>query len=1397
MKPSLTLACAIAIVAIAGCNSKPGDAATNSSTPLQQVTPPKGGDWTQVLNTTEQGGMMMGNPNAKVKLIEIGALTCPHCREFDEKGVPKLIANYVKSGQVSWEFRNYLLQGYDIPAALIARCNGVKSFFPLMRAMYKDQSVWMGKVFNAPQAQQEQIQNLPTDQQFVAMADLANLREWAAARGVPQAKSTQCLMDQGAVDQLVQRSSDIGEQFPDFKGTPSFILNGTMLDKTATWEALEPAAPPGAWRARIGTARGRPALRIRRLKLSGFKSFVEPADLRIEPGLTGVVGPNGCGKSNLLEAIRWVMGESSPKSLRGGGMDDVIFAGTASRPPRDFAEVSILLEREAGDLGEAGESEITRRIERGSGSAYRIDGKDVRQKDVSLLFADAATGAHSPALVSQGRIGAVIAAKPVERRLLLEEAAGISGLHARRKDAEQKLRAAEANLTRLGEILGEQEQRAAALRRQARAAERYRKLTDQIRAVEAHLLHARWIEAEQAAEAATAEAQRANAEVEQIHVAIGEAKAAHDRANTDLGERRAALAALRDEGHALAHRLATARARRDSVARRLAELDRLDSTLATDIAREEALKGDAAQAIVQLSEEQAAIARRLEDLEGLAARIGTELTALETRSRQVEAALADLLARQAAMRAERRVAEAALEASRTQLARTEQESARLAEQLEALGDDRDQIAAREAAEGNARLAAEALAAADAKRVEAEDGRATSAERRDSAESQLATARATLSAARSEHDALTRALDQSGGSAIASLRAEPGYERALAAALGEDLDAAVGGNSPRRWQGSKAEPGDPALPAGAACLADHVTAPEELQRRLRQVMVVDEDRGQPLAVGQRLVTRDGSLRRWDGFVAAASGAAAAQRLIRANRLTELERDIPALELSVSEAQGERDSAVAAMEECRRQAEAARSAALAAERDARDAARAIDTASAALERIAAQRGNLAQRQQDLAPVLTAAAEAAAIADKALSALPDPAVLEQDVESARAVAASAASAVAEKRAEAATRARESAADRERASTAGREQSDWQRRQADASQRLAQAIERQGQQGEERTALESEPAELDAEIVNAERANSEGQLRIGEASAAETEAERAVVAAAAEMAKANERSADLRERRASAAARAEAQQARSTELARTSVERFECLPQRLPELIGFDAAAPRDPQAEAATLERLTAERERIGPVNLVAEQELAELDETRSKGAEEAEELTQAIHRLRGSIGNLNREGRVRLLEAFEKVDAHFRRLFTTLFDGGQAHLALVESDDPLEAGLEIMAQPPGKRLSTLTLLSGGEQALTAVALIFAIFLTNPAPICVLDEVDAPLDDANVERFCDLLDQMTKETETRYLIVTHNAVTMSRMHRLYGVTMIEKGVSRLVSVDLGSAETLLAAE
>ncbi len=335
------------------------------------------------------------------------------------------------------------------------------------------------------------------------------------------------------------------------------------------------------------------------------------------------------------------------------------------------------------------------------------------------------------------------------------------------------------------------------------------------------------------------------------------------------------------------------------------------------------------------------------------------------------------------------------------------------------------------------------------------------------------------------------------------------------------------------------------------------------------------------------------------------------------------------------------------------------------------------------------------------------------------------------------------------------------------------------------------------DRAVLIGKPEALDAEIATLSQNTAALNGAAAQAQQAERDAEATLRAAEAHTQAMGEGVSQAREARAGAVARAESAQDKRLEMGRLSGERFECPPPVLPEKLGFDSATIRIAQTEQAEQDRLMAERERIGPVNLVAAQELAELEADQARSRAESEELTQAIHRLRGSIGSLNREGRQRLLAAFEAVDGHFRRLFTTLFNGGQAHLQLIDSDDPLEAGLEIMAQPPGKKLAALTLLSGGEQALTAVALIFGLFLTNPAPICVLDEVDAPLDDANVERFCDLLDRMVADTKTRYLIVTHNAVTMARMHRLFGVTMVEQGVSRLVSVDLGGAERLLAAE
>jgi chromosome segregation protein len=1147
-------------------------------------------------------------------------------------------------------------------------------------------------------------------------------------------------------------------------------------------------------------------MQIKRLKLSGFKSFVDATELRIEPGLTGIVGPNGCGKSNLLEAIRWVMGESSARSMRGAGMEDVIFAGTATRPSRDFAEVSLLTVQEQGELfsaaevGADGELEVTRRIERGAGSAYRANGRDVRAKDVALIFADAATGPHSPALVSQGRIAAVIAARPQERRAMLEEAAGIAGLHVRRKDAEQKLRGAEANLARLDEILIDMDARAATLRRQAKAAERYIRLSEQIRVAEARTLFARWREAHASAEAARADAKQADAAVAQAQEAQFAAATRAQGAVATLAERRAAAQAARDAATESGHRLAALRTERDSVVRRLSDLAQQATRLEEDRAREGTLANDAADAIARLTAEIATLKGRIAETEKLRPDFAGRIAAAQSAMRDAELDLARAMAKQAAEQAELRVAEAALAAARTRLDRVQRDVARLAAEAAALPDAaplENQRAAALTTQGEAqatRQSAEAaIAAADTQRQSA-------AETRAAAETALAAARAALAALDSEAAALHRAIDSGSTGkerALDQLKAAPGYERALAAALGDDLEAPVGAEGKRRWAGADPQAADPALPPGTTPLAAHVTAPSELARRLAQIAVADEDAGQPLAVGQRLVTRAGQLRRWDGYVALEGGAAAAERLIRLNRLEALAAARPAAQAKV-------DAATAAQEVARVEEQSAtqalatgRAALTQAEQRLRAAIRAADEATTALERLAGRRDGVEER---LAEARRDEAAAQAELDKAQglrASLPDGAETRTLVAALSQASDKARAGVSQLQADQAMADRALTSDRERQSAADAEIKGWRARAGEAARRTAAMIDRAGEITIEHSAIADQPATLADAIAALSESGAALVQSADEARRAEQDAETQLRAAEAAAAQAGETLAAARESRATATARAEAADERRIETSRLSGERFECPPPVLPEKLGFASADIRIAPTEQAEHDRFVAERERIGPVNLVAAQELEEMEAAQATSRAESADLTTAINQLRGSIGSLNREGRQRLLAAFEAVDGHFRRLFTTLFNGGQAHLELIDSDDPLEAGLEIMAQPPGKKLAALTLLSGGEQALTAVALIFGLFLTNPAPICVLDEVDAPLDDANVERFCDLLDAMVAQTNTRYLIVTHNAVSMARMHRLFGVTMVEQGVSRLVSVNLQSAEALLAAE
>ncbi|WP_370175708.1 chromosome segregation protein SMC [Sphingobium abikonense] len=1147
-------------------------------------------------------------------------------------------------------------------------------------------------------------------------------------------------------------------------------------------------------------------MQIKRLKLSGFKSFVDSTELRIEPGLTGIVGPNGCGKSNLLEAIRWVMGESSAKSMRGAGMEDVIFAGTASRPRRDFAEVSLLTIQEQGelfnavDVGADGELDVTRRIERGAGSAYRANGKDVRAKDVALVFADAATGPHSPALVSQGRIAAVIAARPQERRAMLEEAAGIAGLHVRRKDAEQKLRAAETNLARLDEILLDMDMRANALRRQAKAAERYIRLSDQIRVAEGRVLFARWREAHASAEAARAEARQADAAVAAAQEAQLAAAAHAQAALATLGECRVAAQAARDAASEAGHRLAALRTERESVLRRLADLTQQASRLEEDRAREGTLANDAADAIARLTAEIGTLKSRIAETEKLRPDFAARIAKAEGEARDAELDLARAMATQAAEQAELRVAEAALAAARNQRERAEREMARIEADIAALPDPDPLMAKRESAQADQARAQADRDTAEVAIEAAEQDRHAAADARATAEAALASARATLAALDSEAAALQREVDGGAGAkarALDQVKAAPGYERALAAALGDDLEAPVAIDGKRRWSGAEPSAQDPALPAGATPLADHVTAPAALARRLAQIAVVDSDEGQPLAVGQRLVTRDGQLRRWDGYVALEGGAAAAERLIRLNRLDAIALARPAAQVEVDDAATAQDEAKAREQAAVAALSAGRAALAQADQKLRAVLRAGDEATTALERLAGRREAVEERLAGARADLLRAQAEQEKAQAARVSMPDGAATGQLVTALTQASEKARAAVSQLQADQALADRALDNDRDRQAAADAEIKSWRARAGEAAKRIAAMAARGDDIAKERAEIEGMPDRLGQAIAELETQGSALTEAADQARGAELAAEAALRQAEAQAAQAGETLAAARESRATVVARAEAADERRLETNRLSGERFECPPPVLPEKLGFASADIRIAQTEQAEHDRFVADRERIGPVNLVAAQELADLETSQASSRAESAELTQAIHQLRGSIGSLNREGRQRLLAAFEAVDGHFRRLFTTLFNGGQAHLELIDSDDPLEAGLEIMAQPPGKKLAALTLLSGGEQALTAVALIFGLFLTNPAPICVLDEVDAPLDDANVERFCDLLDAMVAQTNTRYLIVTHNAVSMARMHRLFGVTMVEPGVSRLVSVNLHGAEALLAAE
>ena len=1149
-------------------------------------------------------------------------------------------------------------------------------------------------------------------------------------------------------------------------------------------------------------------MHVTKLRIAGFKSFVEPSELHIEPGLTGIVGPNGCGKSNLVEALRWVMGETAPRQVRGGGMEDVIFGGTARRAPHSAAQATLSLdnsERTAPPgLGDAPEIEVTRRIERGEGSAYSVNGNEVRARDVQLLFADAATGAHSSALVGQGRIGDIIGAKPAQRRALLEEAAGITGLHARRHEAELKLRAADTNLERLQDVIGTLEAQLRDLERQARHARRYTRLSAKIRETEAALLLVRWSAARSRVEDVTRQAEDAARRVAEATEAAAQAAGRQADAAALLPERRrheaeraAALHRLRIEHERLAEEEErVARAREENAGRR--------AQIAADIEREEALAAEAEDARRRLDEACAALAREAEGDAGAeaAARAAQDDTRAEVEA--VEQRLAALAQASARAEAERDALGRRFDEARSRRTRLARDLALASEERAALerdapADGRLATAAEVEAHRAARFeeARAALRRAEEARGEAED-------RERALRETLRAADAALAGSEAERAALAALLAEPAAGAGAALwdqvAVEPGFEAALGAALGDDLQASTEADAPVHWRTLAPASAPAPLPPGAAALADAVSAPPALAARLGQIGVVAEAHGARLQAllrsGQRLVSREGSLWRWDGFtVAAEAPRPAARRLQARNRLAALAETCAqaadmkrAAEQRVADAAAARVEAEAAGERARSGADEAAEA-LRAAREARAAASA--EAAAARSRLAA----LVETATRLAQEIAEAGDAEREARAALDAMPaDGAGSEEEGARLRAALAALRSRYEELARHHHEVAQAAAGRGARIAESKREGAGWASRAESAGRRLTELAARRDRCEEEGCALAARPAALDARRAGLLGAIEREQGAHRSAVDALAHADEDAKTASRALKQAETALAEVRE----GAARLEGLMAEASQgeahAAQQIGERLGVAPEDSRAVAGLkDEAELPDPEAVEIRLQRLLRERENIGAVNLRAEVEATELDERIRTMQDSRTDLLEAIGRLRRGIASLNREGRERMLAAFEKIDGHFRRLFTELFGGGKAHLALVDSDDPLEAGLEVVASPPGKRPQSLSLLSGGEKALTAIALLFATFLTNPAPICVLDEVDAPLDDSNVERFCSLVTALARDSDTRFVIVTHHRITMARVNRLFGVTMVEQGVSELVSVDLERAVRL----
>ena len=857
-------------------------------------------------------------------------------------------------------------------------------------------------------------------------------------------------------------------------------------------------------------------MEFKKIQLNGFKSFAEKTNFLIENGLTGIVGPNGCGKSNIVESLRWAMGETSAKSMRGSGMEDVIFNGTSNKASKNIAEVSITVDNASHEgpfqYKDMDQIEIRRKIEKDKGSKFYINDKEVRARDAQMFFADLSTGAHSPSMISQGRIGALVTAKPTDRRAILEEAANISGLHVRRHEAELRLNAAETNLKRADELRRQQEKQLANLQKQAEEATKYKLISEEIKKIEAGLYYLKLLDIDNEIRIENEINNEAEGEVNNFNQQIAKFEN-FIKAETDK------ISPLREKN--------------------IENLSRIQ-------------------------------------------RLNLELQNLDEEN-----------------------------------VRTQDEIENIKKSLETIEEDidREKGIVIDANSNEKRLKEEKseLIEIDSKYFETE---------------------------KLSNEDLEKAKNQ--------LNEEQ-------KAVDEIIEIFANGN----------------INISIDPIKDVINTIE----KIKELINSNE-------ANQALTLLDRTKMELNNFL---NNLANDESKSKLTDIDEKNSNIKLLQEKYADSFSKNQSIK--KESIKRN----------------ERIKAIESEVESWK-------NLLSNSQKMVTELTERK------NKLLSQLNE-----------------------------------------------RDQ-----------QPKAQA-EKKGQATEGLRISQNEKIENEKIIEETDKKINSLRLELNDV---------------------QERSIQIRERKASSGATVEGLKKRKEDLLERVSSELNLEENDILENSNLNGVVelPNSVDQEEA-LDEKKREREKLGSVNLRADEETNKYEIEIKKMEQDREDLVSAIIKLKESINELNQKGRERLLEAFEKVNRKFNEVYTKLFNGGNAKLELVDSDDPLEAGLEMLVSPPGKRLQSITLLSGGEQALTALSLIFAVFLTNPSPICVLDEVDAPLDDANVTRFCGLLDDLTKITNTKFIIVTHHALTMSKMNRLYGVTMPEKGISQLVAVDLQKAESMVA--